>query len=31
MSALPRAHDLARLVRAPAALSVPGDVLAGAA
>ncbi|GHC37462.1 transferase [Streptomyces anthocyanicus] len=31
MSALPRVHDLARLVRAPAALSVPGDVLAGAA
>ncbi|GAA4591371.1 hypothetical protein GCM10023177_28620 [Streptomyces violaceoruber] len=31
MSALPRVHDLARLVRAPAALSVPGDALAGAA
>ncbi|MFI7344869.1 SCO3242 family prenyltransferase [Streptomyces sp. NPDC049936] len=31
MSSLPRARDLARLVRAPAALSVPGDILAGAA
>ncbi|MGN9759641.1 SCO3242 family prenyltransferase [Streptomyces sp. SD31] len=31
MTALPRPHDLARLVRAPAALSVPGDLLAGAA
>ncbi|MFE9438266.1 SCO3242 family prenyltransferase [Streptomyces sp. NPDC006602] len=28
--AVPRAADLASLVRAPAALSVPGDVLAGA-
>ncbi|MFJ8111887.1 SCO3242 family prenyltransferase [Streptomyces sp. NPDC096132] len=27
----PRLSDLARLVRAPAALSVPGDILAGAA
>ncbi|MEW2448549.1 hypothetical protein AB0896_13425 [Streptomyces parvulus] len=31
MSSLPRARDLARPVRAPAALSVPGDVLAGTA
>ncbi|WP_411147124.1 hypothetical protein [Streptomyces sp. A30] len=28
--AVPRAADLASLVRAPAALSVPGDVLVGA-
>nr|AGS49453.1 FIG00557539: hypothetical protein [uncultured bacterium esnapd5.2] len=31
VTTLPRPHDLVRLVRAPAALSVPGDVLAGAA
>jgi len=28
---MPSLRDLAELVRAPAALSVPGDVLAGAA
>ena len=28
---MPTARDLAELVRAPAALSVPGDVVAGAA
>ncbi|MEU4378387.1 hypothetical protein [Micromonospora echinofusca] len=28
---MPRLADLAELVRAPAALSVPGDVVAGAA